>query len=141
MKLAIPLLLENKIDLLAFFRNMNSMDSRKVIYIYTFVSQKTLLHKLLLLVFKIVESLQCILNMKIIQFPPYIWKVCCYIDVLKLLKYTWNWCTWSSKSIFIFLILISFAYASTRQFEHILYCVISSTLREKVSPGKKMVKF
>ena len=34
----------------------------KNIHTHTFTSQKTLLHTLLLLVFKIVESLQCILN-------------------------------------------------------------------------------
>ena len=32
------------------------------IYIYTFTHQKTLLHTLLLLVFKIIESLNCILK-------------------------------------------------------------------------------
>ena len=36
--------------------------------IYTFTYSKTLIHTLLLLVFKIVESLQCILEIKILKY-------------------------------------------------------------------------
>ena len=44
---------------------MNSIWNKLSEYIYTFTYQKALLHTRLLLVFEVVESLQCILNTKL----------------------------------------------------------------------------